>query len=77
MTFDFDLIWDHFWGQGRGQKLFWSLLYVVDQLSFFVVPSIMTFDFDLMWVFFTFKGPIELFFGGWSRVQKLFWGLLI
>jgi len=56
MVFDFDIIFgSFFWGlnelflgSGKGSNtVFWST-HVVEQLSFYMLSSILTFDFDLI-----------------------------
>ena len=50
----------------------------LEQILFFIVPSILTFDFDLiLGSFLAFGGPNGLLFKVRGRVQKLFWGLLM
>ena len=43
---------------------------------FSMFRSILTFDFDLIYRFWL-SGAHMGFFGGWYKVPKLFWGLLI
>ena len=57
---------------GKGSKTVLGHTHVVEQLSFFMVPSILTFDFDLiLGSFLTFWGANGLFLG-LGKVQKLF-----
>ena len=77
LTFDFDLIlgslftfWGPdrlFFGSGKGSKTVLESTHVVlEQLRFFIVPSILTFDFELiLGSFWTFWGPNGLFLGLW------------
>ena len=64
----------YFWGWGRVNKLFVWSTYVVEQLLFSIVPSIMTFDFGY---FFLVFGALMGYFWGRGRAQKLFLGVLI
>ena len=54
-------------GYFGGRGLVWFVLgsnYVVEQLPFFMFPSILTFDFDIiLGPFLTFWGPNGLFLG--------------
>ena len=51
--------------------------YVVEQLSFSMLSSVLTNDFDIIFgSFFAFWGPNGLFLGS-GRVEKLFWGPLM
>ena len=52
----------------------WSI-YVVDQLLFSIVSSILTFDFHLIWGSFLTFGALISYFWGQGRFQKLFSGL--
>ena len=74
MTFDFDLILGSFltfWGpdrlflgSGKGSKTVLRCTHVVEQLSFYMLPSILTFDLDLiLGSFLRFWGPNGLFLG--------------
>ena len=50
--------------RSRVQQLFFGSTHVVEQLSFFMFPSIIKFDLDLiLGSFFTFYGPNGLFLG--------------
>ena len=87
LTFDLDSIlgsfltfWGPnwlFWRSRKGSKTFFVSTNIVEQLSFSLLPSILTFDFDLISGHFWHFGALIGYFWGWSRVQQLFWGLLI
>ena len=55
--------WLFFWSGYVSITVLWSI-YVVDQLLFCIVSSILTFDFHLIWgSFLTFLGPYWAIFG--------------
>ena len=65
------------WGLMNGSINVLGSSYLVEQLSFSMILSILTFDFDfILGLFFTFLGPNGLF-SGWGRVRQLFWGPLM
>ena len=86
MSLDFDLIFwlfFTFWassglilGSGYSSNAVPRSTYVVKQLSFSMIPSILTFDFDLIFGHF-FGGSRTGLFLGRGRVQKVFWGSLM
>ena len=51
--------------------------YVLAQLSFCLFPSILLFVFTYFWSHLLIFGALMGYFWCWSRVQQLFWGLLM
>ena len=65
-----------FWGLGKGSNAILGSTYVVEQFSFSLSLNSDIWVDSILGSFFTFWA-LTGYFGGWCRVQKLFWGLLI